>query len=480
LKPARLIFPALRWSETHGFNHEWEQIDRGLGLGVGGFLLFGGEARAVRDLTDEIRRRAGRHLLIASDLERGAGQQFSGATPLPPAAAIASLNQPEITRRAGEVTARDARAVGVDWVFAPVADVDLEPANPIVGVRAFGSDPASAALHVGEWVRGCRDGGALCCAKHFPGHGRTRGDSHVERPSVEGNRKLLEDDLLPFRAAIAAGVDSVMTAHVAYPGLDPSGAAATLSPRIIGGLLRRELGFTGIVVTDALVMKGLVQDAGEPAAARLAVAAGCDALLYPEDAAGVVSALGSALRSRTLDEDAVAGAVRRIERAAGNMVASPGSGRWGREEDRDWALDSAVRTLRVVRGEPRLGGGALRLVEVEDDLGGPHPPCSRETLPAALGAAGVELRQDGRTLVAVYADIRAWKGRPGLSAGALERVRLEIEAVPEATVILFSHPRRAAEIPFVRHLLAAWGGEAIMQQAVARWLTRPPPGTPRS
>jgi beta-glucosidase len=467
---ARLLLPALRWSAETGFEHCREEVDAALRLGVGGFILFGGEAGAVRDLTADLHRRASHPLLIASDLERGAGQQFRGATPLPPAAALGSLDGTEAAERAGELTAREARALGVNWIYAPVADVDLEPENPIIATRAFGTDPDRVAELVGAWVRGCARGGALSCAKHFPGHGRTVGDSHIERPCVDAPRAVLEEDLRPFRAAVAAGTDAMMTAHVCYPALEPDGVPATLSPRILGGLLRREMGFDGLVVTDALIMEGLVEDMGEGEAAALAVAAGCDLLLYPDDAEAVVAELRAALADGRLAAERVEDALRRVARAAERVAGGP-AGEWGREEDRRWALETAVRTLRVVRGEPALPAGPVRLVEVEDDLGGPYPPYPREAFPAALRAAGVELAEGGTPLVAVYSDIRAWKGRPGISAAARERVREATAAHPDATVVLFSHPRLAGELPTARHLLAAWGGEALMQEAVAARLT---------
>lgn len=474
---ARLLLPAVRWSAEDGYRREWDAMERALELGVGGFILFGGEAGAVRDLTEELTRRAPHPLLIASDLERGAGQQFRGAAPLPPAAALGSLDEPATTRRAGEITAREARALGVNWVYAPDADVDLEPENPIIGTRSFAADPGRAAAQVAAWVEGCREGGALSCAKHFPGHGRTVGDSHAERPLVDADRARLEEDLRPFRAAVAAGVSSMMTAHVAYPALDPSGTPATLSAPILQRLLRGELGFEGMIVTDAIIMEGMVAGMDEASAAVLAVAAGCDALLYPKDAPALVAGLDAALRDGRLAEDRVADALARIADFAGR-VAGPPRGGWGREEDRRWALETAVRTLQVVRGEPGLGSGAVRVEEIEDDLGGPYPPYPRTALPAALRAAGVELSEEGAPLVVLYSDIRAWKGRPGLSRMARERVERLTSAHPDATVVLFSHPRLAAEIPTARNLLAAWGGEALMQEAAVAWLTGASGGLP--
>jgi beta-glucosidase len=467
---SRLLFPAVRWEVAAGFQSAWPDIERRVAAGVGGFILFGGEAGAVRDLTDEIQRIASRPLLIASDLERGAGQQFRGATPLPPAAALGNLNDPEITRRAAEITAREARALGIGWVLAPVADVDLEPLNPIVGTRAFGSEPERVARQVEQWVRGCADGGALSCAKHFPGHGRTVADSHVERPRVEAGRGELAADLLPFQAAIAAGVDSVMAAHVAFPALDPSGDAATRSAPILGALLRRTLRFDGIIATDAINMAGFSGTGGEAEGAVGAVSAGCDALLYPRDPEAVGAAVATALRDGRLGRKRVEEAVDRLERAAARVGAPP-AGLWGREEDLAWARATAIGSLSVLRGEPRLPAGPVRLVSIDDDVGGPHPPPSRDTLPEGLRRAGVEISDRGSPLIAVYSDARAWKGRPGLSASAVAQVEELLAGDGDASVLLFSHPRRSAEIPDARNLLVAWGGESLMQEAVVAWLT---------
>ena len=187
MNPGRLLFPAIRWDPLRGYEAARDVIERGLALGAGGFILFGGTADAAAALTTELQQRSAHPLLLGADLERGAGQQFSGATPLPPAAALGAIDDPAMTRNAGALTAREARAIGINWIYAPVADVDVEPANPIVGTRAFGSDPERVATHVHAWIQGCHDGGALACAKHFPGHGRTLGDSHAMLPVVHAS-----------------------------------------------------------------------------------------------------------------------------------------------------------------------------------------------------------------------------------------------------------------------------------------------------
>lgn len=475
----RVLFPAVRWHPAHGFAPAAGTIDLALELGVGGFVLFGGPAAAVAKLAAELRARSAAPLLISADLERGAGQQFGGAVSLPPAAVFGELDDPTATRRAGALTGREALALGVNWVYAPVADLDAEPANPIVGSRAYSRDPAVVATHVSAWIDGCRAAGALACAKHFPGHGRTVADSHLERPVVDADLDLLEADLLPFRAALAHGVDSVMTAHVAYPALDPSGSPATLSSRIVIGLLRERLGHGGLVVTDALNMAGVrggsptLLDGSEERAAVAALAAGCDALLCPTDLPRVVAALRSAA-GHSLPEARVAEAIARVEEAA-RRAATPPGGEWGQADDREWALSIAIGALRVARGEPRLAAAGVDLITIDDDPGGPFPAGPRRAFPAALAAAGIEVREAIEAhparpaVVALYADVRGWKGRPGVSAAARERVGRVLAARPAAPVVLFGHPRLAAEVPGAA-VLAAWSGDSVMQEAAARWL----------
>jgi beta-glucosidase len=469
-RAARLLFPALRWQAETEFAHEAAAIEHALGMGVGGFIIFGGNAHAVRELTESLHSRSVHRLLIAADLERGAGQQFSGATQLPPLAALGYIDDLLVTRAAAEMTGREARALGVNWIYGPVADVDLEPDNPIVGTRAFGTDPVAVARHVGAWIDGCHAAGVLTCAKHFPGHGRTLTDSHAELPRVNASLQDLDADLTPFRSAVVHRSDSVMTAHVTYPALDMSGAPATLSRTIIEDLLRTELRFGGLVVTDALIMAGvLAGNDGEGEAAVRALMAGCDAVLYPKDVQAALAAIENAVAGARLPAKRIDESIARIEAA----VARPSdiNGLWGLDRDRDWALDVALRAVHVVRGRPAIRAGVTRLLTVDDDVGGPYPPPARDDFARTLVAAGyqVENLSNGQDadLIAVYSDIRAWKGRPGLSKDAL--VRLETCVTDQTTIVLFGHPRLATAFPG-NHVIAAWGGEQLMQQAAALWL----------
>ena len=474
MHPARLLFPDLRADPDGGFEGQEDRIRLCLRLGVGGFILFGGEAGAVAELTRRLRSESAHPILVGADLERGAGQQFSGLTQLPPLAALGALDDLLAVYEAGRITAGEARSVGVDWVYAPVADLTSEPNNPIVGTRSFGPDPRSVARDVSAWILGCEAGGALSCAKHFPGHGRTTTDSHLVLPAVHARLRQLADDLIPFAAAVEAGVPTVMTAHVAFPALDSSGVPATLSGRILTRLLRRRLGFDGLVVSDAMNMEGVVAVAGAGGAASLAaLRAGVDALLHPDDPEELAGALAEADSSQ-LPTGRLADALARVAWATRRAASLRPGDTQGAPE---WAAATARRIVSTLRGRaPAIAGHPVRLLTVDDDLGGPYPPPSRDPFPAALRRAGVQVIEDGssahgaRTLLAIYCEPRAWKGRPGLSADSETAVRQAIAEDPSALVMLFAHPRLA--VPGGEALVAAWGGEEVMQEAAAASLTR--------
>lgn len=478
---AQLMLPAIRWSDNGGFEGYRESIELGLRLGVGGFIFFGGTSEAVASMTAELRERSRIPLLIGADLERGAGQQFRGLTGLPPLAAIGSLRDSGDMRRAARLTAREARSVGVNWVYAPSCDLDVEPDNPIIGTRAISGDPQVAAELAAEWIDACQAEGVLACAKHFPGHGRTTTDSHAELPVVDASRETLErEDLLPFRAAVDAGVASVMTAHVVYPALDASGAAATLSQAILGSLLRERMGFEGLVVTDAMIMQGMLEGQDEREAAVRALAAGCDLLLYPTDIEGVARAVVRAVESGRLALESLARSAARRRRWA-EWAAEVGTASVTADE-REWAAELCRRVVHPLRGSVPSLGAAPHVAIVDDDLGGPYPPPSRQPFLDELKSAGVgpvvvddvDATSQATLVIALFGDIRSWKGRPGYSGASRDRVQHLLHSARSsgrpAVVVQFSHPRLVSELGEVNPVLCAWGGEASMQRAAARWL----------
>ncbi|HEX5387220.1 MAG TPA: glycoside hydrolase family 3 N-terminal domain-containing protein [Gemmatimonadales bacterium] len=471
----RLIIPALRWRPDTGFAHEGPLIAGALAIGAGGFIVFGGTADAVRTLTADLVRRAHRPLLIGSDIERGAGQQVAGLSELPPPLALASLGDLDVIRWAGARTGADARSVGINWAFAPVADLDVLPENPIVQTRSFGADPARVAACVRAWVEGCQSAGALACAKHYPGHGRTARDSHVALPEVDADAATLSaGDLRPFAEAARAGVATVMTAHVAYAALDPSRRPATMSPPILRQL-RESLGFDGLVVTDALIMEGARAGRSEGEAAVEAIRAGVDLLLYPGDPAAVHDALARAIDAGRLEPARVREARRRyvhaLERAE-RPVVPPRAGPWVSPD----ALADALLDRGLVRGRMSPLPPPIECVVVDDDVGGPYAPSPAGYVEAELKRRGLSLRlavnragsRTSTRVVLAFNGPRGWKGRASFSAESA--AALAREAPDAGLVVLFGHPRLVAEIPGPAPVLIAWHRQRLMQEAVARWI----------
>jgi beta-glucosidase-like glycosyl hydrolase len=465
--PGRLILPALRAGPGGAFGHEAGAIADALDLGVGGFIIFGGNAETVRRLTADLQRRAERPLLLASDLERGAGQQVEGLTEFPPPLALAALDDPGVARWAGAVTAQEARAVGINWVFAPVADLDVLPENPIVQTRAFGDDPHRVATLVRNWIEGCQAAGALACAKHYPGHGRTAADSHISLPVVDASREsLAASDMIPFAVAADCGVAAMMTAHVAYSALDPSGAPATLSRGIMDGL-RHSLGFDGLVVTDALIMDGALVGRRESDAAVEAVQSGVDLLLYPKDPRRVRDALISGLEGGALTPGRIEEALRRYERAVVAATRSTPPVRRG-PFDSAGGLADALLQQGMVRGDAPPLSGPVDLVVVDDDVGGPYPPSPSDYTAKALGPELASRYTGGSRIVLVFAEPRAWKGRAGFGEGS--RDALASYASDADLIVLFGHPRLVQQLPSEAPVLLAWHRQRLMQEAVARWI----------
>ncbi len=477
---AQHVVPRLAWTEGSGFDASRQLRERALELGVGGFVLAPAPQDDVRAITKELRTRSRQPLLIAATMERGAGQSLRGATGLPPLAALASLGDPDVIRKAARLTAREARTLGVTWALAPVLDLDSNPENPIVGSRSLGADPALVARLGSAWIEACQQEGVLACAKHFPGHGRTATDSHLERSSVRVTRhELMETDLVPFRAAIKAGVASVMTAHVAFPSLDPAGPPTTLSMAIVRVLLRERLGFDGLVVTDSLDMRGLTSTVSDADAGVAALFAGCDLVLMPTDLDATVAALEEAIVAGTLDAELLLRSQRRRLKWA-QWAAPPSDWRKASTFDVASGHELSERVITVARGSVAALSGSLELQIVDDDEGNDAAP-KRDILAPALRAAGFVVREPspmtgGATrLVAVFGDVLGGKGRVAYSPATIAAANAAAaEAGTDgrrAVIIQFGHPRLAHPL-CAENVVTAWSGEQSMQEAAARWLSR--------
>ncbi len=281
---------------------------------LGGLILFGGEPLETAYFTNHFQKLARIPLLIASDLERGAGNQVSGATLFPPLMALGAADSEELAYEMGRITAIEGRALGIHMTYAPVVDVNVNPDNPIINTRSVGEDPEQVAWIARAFIKGCQAGGMMATAKHFPGHGDTDQDSHTLLPVIRADLdRLRRVELPPFQAAVEAGVDAIMTAHLYVPALEPEeGLPATLSRRIITDLLRNEMGFKGLVVTDALEMRGITNHFSDGEAALRALQAGVDLLLLPLDPVKVIEYLKQAVFNGELPLSRVEESLRRV------------------------------------------------------------------------------------------------------------------------------------------------------------------------
>lgn len=470
-------------------------------LRVGGVVLFRSEMETAPRLLNQLQAAAEVPLLVAADLERGLAFRFpQGSVPLPFTMAIGATGSPQAAELVGELTGREARALGIHWVLAPVVDVNNDPANPVINIRSYGEDPELVAEMAAAFVRGARRAGVLTAAKHFPGHGDTATDSHEALPVLDaGPERLAAVELVPFRRVIEAGVDSVMTGHVAVPKLDPSGTPATLSSRLTEELLRGELGFDGLIVTDALEMHA-VRPLWTGAAAVRAVRAGADVLLLPDDPRVAVQALVRAVEEgelsaerldasverilaakarlgldddRTVDRDAIPRvisrpedreAVRRIARQSITLVRNR-DGVLPLHAERPLNLLHLVLTSRVGQEVP-LGVVddelEARAVTTETKFLGPE--VSEESLDDLAGRAG----DFSHVLVSAFVTVRGGDAETDLSPSQSRLLeRLHAAGTP-VVLVSFGSPYLLVEVPELPVYLCAYGwAESSLQAAVA-------------
>ena len=301
-----------------------------LDLGVGGVVLFARNVEApaqVAELTRELKRRAAGPLVVSVDQEGGSVARLrSGFTRLPPFRALGDTADARLARELGHVVGNELRAVGIDWNFAPVLDVDTNPANPVIGARSLASDPERVAELGSAFARGLLDAGVAPCGKHFPGHGDTRQDSHHELPRLPHALDRLERvELVPFARAVASGIPALMTAHIVFEALDAE-RPASMSAAVVRGLLRERLGFSGLVVTDDLEMKAIADSFAIEDVALGALTAGVDVLLVchsAELARRAIDAIVRGVQSGALDEAILKAASERVAAFAARFARPP-------------------------------------------------------------------------------------------------------------------------------------------------------------
>lgn len=504
-------------SDAHDRLREWVQE-----YGVGGFVVSIGPPLEIAAKLNVLQRLADVPLLIAADMESGPGMRLrggvvlpygwdmGGGTRFPPLMALGAVGDERLAYEVGRITAIEARAVGVHMVYAPVVDVNNNPENPIINTRSYGEDPALVSRLAAAHIRGLQEHGLLATAKHFPGHGDTGVDSHIDLPVITVDKERADAvELVPYRAAIEAGVAAVMSAHIAFPALTGDSVPATLSPRLLTGLLREELGFRGLVVTDALDMGGIVRRYGNGEAVVRALQAGADVLLMPPDIGAAVDAVERAVGRGDLT-------VERIDRSVRKVLAAKAALGLHRERTVDLdripevvggrahaalAEEIAARSITAARDRDRLlpidPGRVRRILSIvyTDD----YDPLAGRAFHAELAErlAGVEVevvRLDGRTrpevldsllataaaadlaLVSTFLRVAAWRGEAAVAepvAAFVERLAAQRPTV----VTAFGNPYVVTRFPGAGTHVLAWGQEEVTQRAAARALAGAQPIT---
>lgn len=478
---------------------------------IGGIIMAQGDVYEEAMLTNRLQRLARIPLLVGADFERGIAMRVRRGTPFPDAMAVGATRQPELAYRMGLAIAEEARAIGVHQNYAPVADINSNASNPVINTRAFGDDPALVRSMVLAFVRGTTHGRCIATVKHFPGHGDTGSDSHLELPTLDVSKERLDSvELSTFRAAVAIGVGSVMIAHLAVPALDSLRLPASLSRPMIEGVLRERLGFNGLAVTDAMGMQAITRNFPPDRAALLAVRAGIDLILVSPDEDAALDAIVRAVRAGEIPEERIDASVRRILRAKQwlgldrqrfvdlDSVAMKVATR----EHRGLAKEICRSAVTLVRntggllplspnGKARIA--AILVSDTEDnrtDINRPGSPWTSEpygqyllqllrrrtgnvdafrltpaSTPADIDAALAMMKKADVALVCMFAKVRTSSGRIGLP----DELRTFFEQVQESgtplAICLFGTPYVATQFPSARAILCAYGDNEDQMEA---------------
>ncbi len=420
--------------------------------GVAGFILFGGRLEAVKEGIAELQRHAVMPLVIASDLERGLGQQVEGGTVFPSAMAFgkALLNgmSQKVLKRAFSAIATEARHAGINMIFAPVLDVNSNPDNPIIATRAFGEGPGIVAKLGAAMIEEFQRKGVSACGKHFPGHGDTAVDSHLAMPEINKGIKELEDcELVPFRAAAQAGARAMMLGHLKVPAIEPSGLPMTVSARAVE-FLRNGIGFKGLIITDAMNMAGLSMP--EERASELALRAGVNIILHPSEPDGI---------ARHLAKSGVKSDSERLFAVRNRMKMLPERGTPYFEGHRKLADEIALKAISIEGDLKKIENPALIILSDEPDALAPLlEEIKEKRIPYKINPEG-DL-PPGDILAVTYSTPRAW--RPP-SEQLKENIRRVAERDPQW--ISFGNPYLIYK---EKNKILAYSDSELVQREVAR------------
>ncbi len=470
-------------------------------LAVGGIIVFSGSPFDIAAKLNVLQRRSRLPLLVSADLEWGAGMRVVGATVFPQIMAVGATRDPRDAYTIGAAAAREGRAVGIHVNFAPDADLNNNPLNPIINTRSFGEDARAVSRLVQAYVRGLREHGMLATLKHFPGHGDTQTDSHIGLPVITAGYARLDTlELVPFRAGIDAGADVVMSAHIAFPALTGDSDPATLSAAALTGLLRDSLRFNGVVVTDALDMGAIVTKYGAGEATVRAFLAGADLLLIPADPDSAVNAITAAVASGRVTRVRLDASVRRlleIKRRLGllerrTVPLDSIMSVVGTKPSQDAANDLAVRALTLVRDTAgtlrtlRARRSRIALIAYSDE-GNPTVGFTLTDILRRNGdtveyfrlwpMSGPASYDSARTVLArapmvVFAsNVKPISSRGNIALpDSLARLITAIDSMKPTVMISFGSPYLLNQAPTVKTYLLAWSGARACERAVARAL----------
>lgn len=457
MKINRLVHPGFWFGKTKP-----EDALKLARLGVGGFCLYGGTRKQVAELARALRDASPlKKILISADYEDGLGRWLPDAELLPSNLALGAANEENLAFEKGLLTARQAKSLGVDWVLGPVLDLADCPQNPIVNTRSFGAEPQLVVRLARAFMKGLSAGGALNSIKHFPGHGNTSTDSHMALPTVSsGADHLQTHELYPFQALLPVA-DSIMVGHLLVPALDEK-SPASLSTKIISGLLKTKMGYKGCVVTDALCMKAL---GDEKQAALSAFFAGAHILLVPEKPFELLEFLNQTLLDKTLLEEANQQQDALCARA--DLIAAPC------EEVAFQPTDFAARTApkALTRLGPKLTlmpGQTVRVIEVGNDEN-----LSSKPFLNALRQGGIILAKPGEgadvLVVLCWRRYQAFKGKIALDSAEINRVQTALKQYPAHLLVTLANPWGAKQLK-AQSTLFTFSPAPSFQQAAAECL----------
>ncbi|MEX2156407.1 MAG: glycoside hydrolase family 3 N-terminal domain-containing protein [Gemmatimonadales bacterium] len=501
-KIAQLVVPWLAGNYTALDDSAFQIATRWVDtLEVGGIIISVGSPFDIAAKLNALQRRSRLPLLISADLEWGAGMRVIGATAFPMIMSAGATGDERDAYTIGRVAAREGRAVGIHVNFAPAADVNNNPLNPIINIRSFGEDPRAVARLVRAYVRGLQDNGMLATLKHFPGHGDTDLDSHIGLPTIRADYRRLDTlELVPFRAGIDAGAEIVMSAHIAFPALTGGDDPATLSGAVLTGVLRDSLRFRGIVVTDALMMGSIVAKYGAGEAAVRAFTAGSDLLLMPADPDSAIAAMAAAVTSGRISAARLDASVRRVLQAkhrlglfAQRTVSLDSIPRIvGAKAFQDAADDVAQRALTLVRDTAgtirrlRATRTRIALIAYGDELNSTVGQRMLELL--RLGGdtvsffrlwpqSGTLSYDSARVVIAraptvvFAANVRpiSWKGHIALP-DSLARLITVTDATKSTVLVSLGSPYLLNQTPTVKSYVIAWSGVRAAERAAGRAL----------